>query len=142
MKVQTAPTLADFEGIWCLSRRITDHRAGTVGTFEGTATFTPEAAGLAYHEVGLLHLPNHAPFHAERRYRWRDVEGHIEVDFEDGRFFHSFGAKEQTASHWCDPDTYVVRYDFEAWPFWQSAWDVNGPRKAYQMVNAYSPAGT
>lgn len=134
---QTAPALLDFEGTWSLARRITDHMAGSTGTFEGTATFTRDGAGLAYHEVGLLHLHNHAPFHAERRYRWRDVDGDIEVCFADGRFFHSFSSIHPTASHWCDPDTYLVRYDFDRWPIWQSTWDVSGPQKAYRMVNAY-----
>ena len=139
MKSYFAPSLFDFEGTWFLTRRIVDHRAGTTGHFEGTATFQRDAFGLAYHETGLLHLPGHTPFHAERRYRWREDSVGIHVDFDDGREFHTFGGAELGASHWCDPDTYIVTYDFETWPVWHSNWDVTGPRKAYQMVNSFSP---
>lgn len=136
---RSTPRLADFAGHWVLSRRIKDHRAGSDGQFEGIAVFTRDARGLAYHETGLLTLPGHAPFTAERRYHWREEDGQLIIDFADGRFFHSFGGAAQCATHWCDPDTYHVTYDFSAWPVWQSAWDVSGPRKAYEMINRYQP---
>lgn len=140
MTALTVPTLLDFEGTWSLTRRIIDHRAGSTGMFEGTATFTRDDGGLAYCEVGSLHLPNHPPFHAERRYRWREVGTHFEIDFDDGRFFHSFSADAPNAIHWCDPDTYNVSYAFDVWPRWQSTWDVSGPKKAYKMVSDYRPS--
>jgi hypothetical protein len=108
----TVPTLLDFEGTWSLTRRIIDHRAGSTGMFEGTATFTRDDGGLAYCEVGSLHLPNHPPFSADA----------------------------PNATHWCDPDTYNVSYTFDVWPRWQSTWDVRGPKKAYKMVSDYRPS--
>ncbi|MCI5112098.1 MAG: DUF6314 family protein [Marivita sp.] len=139
MIVATAPTLSEFEGRWQIDRRIRDHLAGTTGQFEGTAVFRPDGDGLAYHETGHLHLPGHAPFLAERRYRWREDGGRLTVEFEDGRFFHSFGSADRAASHWCDPDTYIVHYDFDGWPIWQAKWEVSGPRKAYEMISVYRP---
>ncbi|WP_439120268.1 DUF6314 family protein [Marivita sp.] len=139
MKTQTAPRLGDFEGEWALSRRIVDHRAGSIGHFEGTAVFTRDGRGLAYRETGSLSLPGHPPMTAERRYHWREEDGQLIIEFDDGRFFHSFGSTTQSATHWCDPDTYRVCYDFSAWPVWQSTWDVSGPRKAYKMINSFRP---
>lgn len=134
----TTPPLAAFEGTWQVTRRITDHRAGTTALFEGSAVFVPDETGLAYHETGHLHLPGHAPFVAERRYHWRVQDGALHVDFEDGRVFHSIDNARHEATHWCDPDTYVVHYDFDDWPLWHSRWEVSGPRKAYEMITSYS----
>ena len=138
MTTQVFPSLSDFEGLWHIDRRIADTKAGQTGHFEGTATFSSAADGVAYHEVGLLHMPHHAPFHAERRYHWREVGRQLQIFFDDGRFFHGFSPTEPKATHWCDPDTYDVSYVFDDWPNWQSTWTVNGPRKAYQMVSHYS----
>jgi len=133
------PRLQDFAGQWRMSRVITDHRARTTGQFDGMAAFTPDDGGLAYLEVGTLCLPGQPPFHAERRYLWRQRESAIDVHFDDGRFFHSVDPAHPTACHWCDPDTYDVIYSFASWPEWSSTWDVAGPRKAYKMVTSYSP---
>ncbi len=104
--------------------------------------FTLADYGLSYFETGKLTLPGHAPFTAERRYRWCEVDGLVSVEFEDGRFFHSFDATTPEAQHWCDPDTYQVRYMFDEWPVWTSTWRVSGPRKDYEMVSSYQrPTG-
>ena len=138
MTALKAPTLADFTGTWNLTRVIDDHRTQSTGRFEGVARYLPDENGLSYVETGQLYLPGQPPFQAERRYRWRDVAGVIHVEFDDGRFFHSFGATCPNATHWCDPDTYHVTYDFADWPVWHSKWEVSGPRKAYKMVNSYT----
>ena len=138
MTTCTAPELAAFEGSWQVSRQITDHRAGTTARFEGSAVFVPDGTGLAYHETGHLHLPGHAPFVAERRYHWRAQDGALHIDFEDGRVFHSIDSTRLEATHWCDPDNYVVHYDFDDWPLWHSRWEVSGPQKAYEMITSYS----
>lgn len=130
--------LADFEGHWTVQRRITDHRAGSTGWFEGTARFQPDGEELIYSETGLLHLPGQPAFRAERRYLWANNGPLLQVSFEDGRPFHSFDPANPDATHWCDPDTYAVRYDFAEWPVWHSTWDVSGPSKAYQMVTTYT----
>ncbi len=133
--------LAEFEGNWGLVRRIDDARAGAVSHFEGEARFTPDGAGLAYHETGLLHLPGAAPMRAERRYLWRAVPEGIAVQYEDGRPFHLIRAGQAQAedSHDCAPDRYDVRYDFSAWPDWQQIWQVSGPRKDYHLVSNFYP---
>ncbi|WP_439124301.1 DUF6314 family protein [Marivita sp.] len=135
---QTALGLVAFRGAWDLARIITDHRSGTMSRFDGTAVFTPDDDGLSYFESGQLYLPGQSPFQAERRYHWREVEGVIHVFFDDGRFFHSFDDAHPAATHWCDPDTYDVAYDFTEWPKWRSTWNVLGPRKAYEMINDYT----
>ena len=64
----------------------------------------------------------------------------IAVFFADGRAFHRFVPAADTveADHWCDPDTYKVRYDFSRWPVWQAEWRVTGPRKDYVMQSVYT----
>ncbi|MFD0979700.1 DUF6314 family protein [Tropicimonas aquimaris] len=135
-----APQLEDFAGLWRLERRIDDHRAGVVMRLDGEARFTPRDAGLDYSETGTLIAPGAPPLQATRRYRWMAQGSDIEVFFEDGRPFHAFrpgGAP--SASHWCDPDSYRVAYDFSAWPAWSSRWSVDGPRKNYTMQSWYHP---
>jgi len=138
MTVNSAVSLDDFVGEWAIERSITDKRGGPNGRFRGTAEFLADAKGLNYSESGHLILDGQSPFKAERRYRWRVVKGTIAVEFPDGRAFHSFDPASPTASHWCDPDTYDVTYDFDLWPVWRSVWDVSGPKKAYQMITDYT----
>lgn len=125
--------LADFEGTWNLTRQIT-HDTGARATFDGRAIWTPDAQGMQYRESGQLKMPGSPAMQAERRYLWRDP---LEVYFADGRFFHQIPAMGGTAQHWCDPDTYLVQYDFEAWPAFSTVWQVTGPKKAYEMISHY-----
>jgi hypothetical protein len=113
--------LSDFAGRWRLVKEITDRRAGTRGRFEGVASFTPDADGLAYLEEGLLHLGGAAPLLSTRRYLWRAAPGGgadaAEVCFEDGRPFHALRfAPRWAAEHHCAPDHYRVHYSFSDWP--------------------------
>ncbi|RBP93682.1 hypothetical protein DFO80_105106 [Rhodobacter sp. 140A] len=128
--------LSDFAGEWTIAREIEQAGAGTA-RFEGRACFTPEGAGLAYHEAGTLTLPGAAPMRAGRDYLWREEGAEIAVFFSDGRPFHRFDPAAPAAQHWCDPDDYRVRYDFAAWPDWRAEWRVSGPRKAYTMRSLY-----
>lgn len=131
-------SLSGFAGLWQLTRRIEDRLIGRSGELSGKARFTPDGAGLRYDEEGVLHLDGQPPVQAKRSYLWRQGADGIEVWFDDGRFFHRFDAEGVSAAqHWCDPDDYQVRYDFSAWPRWQSAWQVKGPRKDYLMVSEY-----
>ena len=47
------------------------------------------------------------------------------------------GAGDSGDRHWCDPDSYAVRYDFSRWPEWSARWRVEGPHKAYIMYSRY-----
>lgn len=133
-------SLTDFTGRWRLSRQIADAR-GPDAVFTGTATFIPDAQGLRLLETGELRLQGQGAFQAERLYLWRQAGAAIAVFFADGRDFHRFDPRgaEVTADHWCDPDTYKVRYDFTDWPLWQAEWRVTGPRKDYVMRTQYRP---
>ncbi|WP_415920208.1 DUF6314 family protein [Tateyamaria sp. SN6-1] len=131
-------SLADFEGDWTLRRDIF-HADGTVGRFDGTAQFVPDAGGLAYVERGLLRLGAGSGMSAERRYRW---DADLAVYFDDGRFFHHVPAQGGVTAHWCDPDQYDGRYDFGEWPGFSVEWRVRGPRKDYRMVSRYDRSGS
>ncbi len=134
--------LADFAGLWTVTREIEDRRAGRPGSFTGLARLTPAGDGLAYAEEGRLRLGTGPAVAASRRHLWRRADAAIEVLFEDGRPFHRFDPTEgaPSAVHDCPPDAYRVRYDFTSWPLWRTEWRVAGPRKDYVMVSAYRPA--
>lgn len=132
------PALADFAGHWRLVRRIEDRQAGQDGVFDGLAAFLPDGTVLRYTEDGRLKLGGNAPLEARRAYVWRMEAGQIVVDHADGRAFHAFDPAAPVARHDCPPDTYLVRYDFTAWPVWSAEWTVSGPRKDYTSVSTYS----
>ena len=134
------PSLAALSGDWQLQRRI-DHRMGDVNTLVGQATFTRSGARLIQEETGLLRTETGA-FEARQRYVWEADGATLNVYFADMRPFHSVPlqtAHHRTA-HLCPPDRYEVTYDFSAWPRWTSLWQVEGPRKAYEMTSHYAPA--
>ncbi|MBP7241379.1 DUF6314 family protein [Amaricoccus sp.] len=136
--------LSAFEGAWELARDIADARSGQRGRFVGRARFIPTPEGLRYREEGELTLGDGPGITATRDYLWRaGADGAIEVLFADGRLFHSFHPADPapTAEHECPPDLYRARYDFAAWPCWQVEWRVSGPRKDYDMVSRFRPAG-
>jgi hypothetical protein len=71
-----------------------------------------------------------------RCYRWIRTESGADVQFDDGRPFHSvdLSRTRPQASHDCPPDRYDVTYDFGQWPVWSLHWIVKGPRKDYSMT--------
>lgn len=134
MLVDLSPrVLGDFEGHWRLERAIT-HADGTEASFKGTAEWRAAPGGMIYHETGYLQMVQGPKMQAERRYQWGDD---LDVYFEDGRFFHRVPALGGDATHWCDPDTYDVNYDFSKWPCFSALWRVRGPKKAYSMHSHY-----
>lgn len=132
-------SLAGFEGRWRLLRQIEDRRAGVKGSLQGHAVWSPDGTGLTQEETGLLRYGDAPPMQAGRRYLWREVGGVLMVYFDDGRPFHSVVPDTPEASHFCDPDTYRVTYDFDAWPEWSSVWEVHGPRKNARITSRFSP---
>ena len=128
--------IADFIGRWTIERTITQIGAPQAN-FHGHAVFTPDGGELRYHEAGVLTIEGQSAMQAERQYRWDDD---LNVYFDDGRFFHTVPPMGGQTRHWCDPDDYVVAYDFSAWPHWSAQWRVSGPRKNYQMLSAYRKA--
>jgi len=134
----TVTSLADFRGLWTLTRRIEDAHAGEVLALTGTTRFSDDVEGLICEETGTLTRSGHPPMTATRRYLWRQSGPRIEVLFEDGRPFHGFVPGPRAhAKHDCAPDTYAVEYDFSRWPDWHAIWTVSGPRKDYVMRSDY-----
>ena len=132
----TERRLADFLGRWEITRTITP-ADGPPASFTGHGTWRAEAAGAIYTETGVLQLHGAAPMTAERKYLWDDD---LSVRFEDGRPFHTVPADGGQATHFCDPDTYHVTYDFSDWPAFTVRYDVTGPRKDYVMISRYQRA--
>jgi len=132
--------LADFLGTWQVERMINDARSGQTLRAHGQATFTPDDAGMLYHEKLQLVVPGQAPMTATRRYTWAAAPGGVAVHFDDGRYFHhlALGQVAPTDHHACDPDSYEVHYDFARWPAWSATWRVHGPRKDYVMTSHYA----
>jgi hypothetical protein len=132
--------LERFKGLWRLDRRIVDQRNNQSGVFQGEAKLTASTNGLDYLEKGLLSFGTAPPMPSVRSYEWRGIDNErIAVHFQDGRYFHTFCAcnTQERAEHVCDPDRYVVDYEFLSPTYWTQAWNVTGPRKNYRMISEF-----
>ncbi|WP_170472788.1 DUF6314 family protein [Ruegeria arenilitoris] len=131
--------ISDFAGEWILFRTIRDAKAGQVVEADGTARLRPDGNGLIYDEEVILRIPGQKEMKGTRRYLWRAIGDNIEIQFDDGRYFHSLNLGLPNASdhHDCPPDSYDAAYDFSAWPVWSVRWIVSGPRKSYEMDTKY-----
>lgn len=125
-------------GSWSVDRTLWDRSADTRGTFTGVATFIEMDDGaLRFREDGTVRweAPDGKPFTgpAQREYVLRPSErpDTLEVFFPDGRPFHrmSFASIDESELHWCDPDTYRVKYSLVSRDEYAYSWDVNGPAK-------------
>lgn len=134
--------LAEFIGIYGVTRVIEDARAGAQSRFDGQAVIERDADGAVYVETGALRV-NGQRFEAERRYLWRAQPARIFVSFADGTAFHDFDPAlgGQASAHLCGDDMYRGGYNFGDWPRWSLTWDVTGPRKDYRSVTQYVPHG-
>jgi 8-oxo-dGTP pyrophosphatase MutT (NUDIX family) len=134
----------DFElrayllGDWTVARTMLDRATGSRGTFTGVVHFTEtDDGGLRFREEGTVRWnpAAEAPFSgpASREYVLRPAATPDTMDmfFPDGRPFHriGFGAQLNRDSHWCDPDTYRVRYTGVGPAEFRYRWDVTGPAK-------------
>ena len=155
-------TLAFLAGTWRLHRALTDHRSGTSGTLEGTATFAPApgqppvpgpgtpgaTAGLSgpgprpgrpelrYRERGELRFGEHrGP--ASRSLVWLGLPGGAaEVRFPDGRLYCvvDLRAGGWEADHPCGRDLYHVTYRVLTDDQDEERTLVRGPAKNYQAT--------
>jgi Family of unknown function (DUF6314) len=126
-------------GSWSVERTLLDRASGTRGAFTGVVRFSPSSAdgGMVLYEEGTLHwpAPGGSPTSnaASRSYLLRRTSAPdtLDVFFADGRPFHrmSFEANASHDQHWCDPDTYQVRYVLEGPNAFRYSWDVQGPAK-------------
>lgn len=132
--------LHDFMGSWQVQRSIDDRHGQQHGGFHGTAWFVQSGpARLDYTEDGTIRFGNGPALKATRAYQWDIRPDLIDVQFADGRAFHSFTpqGKAEGSDHPCGADHYSVQYDFQEWPFWQAVWTVTGPRKDYTSTTHY-----
>lgn len=132
----TEVRLSDFLGHWTVTRDITPAQ-GQGARFEGTAAWRAVQGGAQYHEIGTLRVGQGTGMTAERRYFWAED---LSVYFEDGRLFHHVPAGGGQTTHLCDPDIYVLDYDFAGWPRFELRHRVSGPRKDYAMITQFTRA--
>lgn len=136
--MRVTDTLAFLAGAWQLHRWLTDHRTGTSGELNGTATFTPVPGqpGLRYREQGELRFGTHqGP--AARSLVWLGLPGGAaEVRFPDGRLYCvvDLRAGGWEADHPCGPDLYHVSYRVLGDDQVEERWLVRGPAKNYQAT--------
>jgi hypothetical protein len=129
-------------GRWSVERTMLDRAAGTRGTFTGIVIFSPDDAGLRFHEEGTVVWPSvnwpggdgetfTGPATRDYLLRPADTPDAMDMLFPDGRPFHrmSFSPDASQDRHWCDPDTYRVTYVRHGDDEFSYAWDVTGPRK-------------
>lgn len=131
--------LAYLTGSWTVTRDLND--AGRTGTFAGTATFTPDATGLAYEERGTLSLPHwQGDSYRRLHYARGSSFGVLTVTFEDGRYFHDLDLRtgEWTAHHPCRADAYEGRFTVLSQDEWHQEWLVRGPAKDQVIVSAFT----
>ena len=134
MNTELSDLLKHLEGHWNFTREIR-HVGGQVDLVDGTAGFERRGDAYLYNEVGTLRVAD-KEFRAERQYIWREEGDFIQIYFKDMRPFHGFSLVNLNANHFCDPDQYMVDYQFEKFS-WRSKWNVSGPKKAYVMITDY-----
>lgn len=138
-------TLAFLRGTWELTRSVRD--GGRTGRFDGVATFSPLSADtLAYREAGVLSFDGRQ-VPATRRYRYRAAGGAVEVDFDDGRFFHVLDLRQGhwEAEHACGRDRYHGTFVLQGPDRFTTRWlvgtpgerGVAGPTKDQELISVY-----
>ena len=120
-------------GTWAVDRQLLDRATGTRGTFSGVVHFSPtDDGGLAFHEEGTMRWPTFTgPASRDYVLKPGGRPDALDVFFPDGRPFHrmSFTPAASHDNHWCDPDTYRVRYTYGGPDRYGYTWDVTGPGK-------------
>lgn len=126
-------------GRWSVERTLFDRAAGTRGTFTGVVVFseTDDGGQLRFHEEGTVRWPDSGggtftgPAMRDYLLKPTDSPDALDMTFPDGRPFHRMSFSEDASQdrHWCDPDTYRVRYSLLGPDAFSYAWDVAGPRK-------------
>jgi hypothetical protein len=134
-------TLGYLQGQWSLTRRITDHRLGRVGRFEGLASFLPVPGGadgvrLEYREQGELSFGEHRGPACRSLILLETRDGAADVLFADGRAFYRLDLRSGhcRAEHPCSEDRYLVTTSVLSADRFTESWQVRGPDKAYDMT--------
>ncbi|WP_066286863.1 DUF6314 family protein [Arthrobacter sp. B6] len=133
-------------GHWAVERQLLDRAAGAHGTFSGVVHFSPtDDGGLAFHEEGTMNWPTFTgPASREYLLKCASRPDVLDVFFADGRPFHrmSFSPEANLDRHWCDPDTYRVKYIYEGSDRFSYTWDVSGPSKDLLLTSALRRLGS
>jgi hypothetical protein len=134
---QGADALAFLRGTWRVQRRLADHVTGSIGSFEGVASFTADGvAVLSYHEEGELRFGEYSgPASRDLIYR-AGGDGAADVCFADGREFYRLDLRPGTwrDQHLCDPDRYTVAGRLLGPDSFEERWRASGPRKDYEII--------
>jgi len=138
MTFAVADLRAHLLGRWQVQRTMLDRAPGSRGNFTGTVAFTSDSApgstpgSLRQSENGTAVWPTFTgPAFREYRLVPTGSPAAMQVLFDDGRPFHDLDLSQGTwtASHWCTPDTYQVRFSSPSPDRLDYEWDVTGPAK-------------
>jgi hypothetical protein len=135
-----------LKGRWRLVREITPG-----GKMMGKAVFTECDKGvLDYIETGKLTLENGEVLDFSKAYQYRlNATGDIDIYFADGvtkgvlfQTLKMNDSGQAQAKHFCDPDHYQSRYNFEALPDRINiTHKVTGPKKDYISTTSLTRCG-
>ena len=131
-----------LQGVWWLSRKLDDRRAGQQGQLTGSAVFSPSGDDLHYSEKGRLLIGDHdGAAHQTYRYAFPEA-GRAAVHFGDGRLFHELDLSggRWSCTHLCDPDRYEGSFTVLGPDSWRVVWRVEGPRKDLTLDSTYRRA--
>lgn len=121
-------------GRWSVSRVILDRCGMGWMHFDGIADIDP----VKFDEQGEMRIAGQRS-QGRRTYHLRFGEGHVIVQFPDGReFIRLDGRPVQHVHHLCGDDAYKGRLFFLSPDQWGEVWHVTGPRKDYKSVSRYT----
>jgi hypothetical protein len=142
--MKLADTLSFLLGQWTLERFLTDHRSGTDGRFEGSATINRSSSGQSagfgtrahYEEVGTMHFGRHVG-PASRSLELVRLESTIVMlYFPDGKPFVDLDLRSGTwrSTHPCGEDVYEILTVVRSPSEFEEHWRVHGPTEDYDAV--------
>jgi hypothetical protein len=142
--MRVVDTLSFLLGTWTLERSLTDHRAGTHGRFEGSATFAGAPSGqnaadggrAHYDEMGTLRFGLHTG-PAFRSLEYVRLESTIVMlYFTDGGPFVDLDLRSGNwrSVHHCGEDRYEIVTTVQSPSEVDEHWRVRGPTKDYDAI--------
>lgn len=132
-------TLEYLSGTWDLTRIFADHRAGTTGSFAGTAEVRTHDRRGRYEERGRLRFGG-CDTSAHRALQLVGVDGGaVAVRFIDGRPFFDLDLVRGTcrAVHPCRADRYELAFEVGSPDLLVERWRVTGPEKDYEAETTW-----
>lgn len=138
-----------FEGEWEVQRAF---EGSYGGGFSGQASFRAKPGvplSYDYSEQGELYDASGKRFDSRQVYRYRLVNGKIEVLKQEGTgwdLMHQldFTMEEGVATaahvHLCGQDHYATGYQIDFGGAWTISYAVNGPKKDYSITTTYTPS--